>query len=244
MTDHKKRDLIATFKNLRRHRSPTKEFANFLDMINVSEEQRQKTMQEELNLNYQLWAEHYKMLKDEFNALWDFFHTIENKSEGWFCVSPFISSWKSVGHNNREGYLFGTTITKNHQRHAPMSEKSLAVSFAVEEWGGGIGDEREVGRISKIDDQLCGLSACTGKGLNDQFQGAKRLATRVGQFQLQFRLNHKDIGQQTSRVSLEILGKYNLIELSEKLFVLLNKDLLGGLNKELEGLNQKLLDKE
>ena len=163
MTDSKTKDLIESIRKIGRRRTPTQEFANLLEMMNVSEEQRQANIKEELNANYAVWANHFEMLKTEFNALWDFFKSIEKESEGWFCVSPFLNSWNAVGHTTREGYVFGVSIMKNHQRNAPLSEKSLAVTFGVEEWGGGIGDEREIGRMTKIDDQLCGLIACTGK---------------------------------------------------------------------------------
>ncbi len=243
MSESKTKDLINSIKNLTRRRSPTQEFANLLDMMNVSEEQRLKNMQEDLSLNYALWSEHFQMLKDEFNSLWEFFLSIEKQGKGWFCVSPFLVSWRAVGHSTRDGYMFGATIAKNKDRNAPLPEKSLAVTFAVEEWGGGVGDERELGRLGKVDDNLIGLTACSGKTIAEQYQASKRLLTRVGQFQILLRLNHKDVGQETAHLGLDILQKQSLVELSEKLFILLNKDLLTptGLNKELDGLSQKLL---
>lgn len=246
MSDSKTKDLINSIKNLTRRRSPTQEFANLLDIMNITEEQRLKNMEQDLSLNYTLWAEHFQMLKDEFNALWEFFLSIEKEGKGWFCVSPCLVSWRAVGYSSRDGYMFGATIAKNKDRNAPMPEKSLAVTFAVEEWGGGVGDERELGRHGKVDDNLVGLTACSGKTIAEQYQASKRLLTRVGQFQILLRLNHKDIGQETAHLSLDILQKQSLVELSEKLFILLNKDLLSstGLNRELEGLNQKLLPKE
>ena len=246
MTGSKTKELLTTFKNLGRRRSPTQEFKNLLEIMHLSEEERQKNMQLDLNKNYKIWADHFQMLKEEFNSLWDFFYSIEQEKKGWFCVSPLMTSWKAVGHKNREGYLFAATIVKNVDRNAPLPTKSLAISFGIEEWGGGIGDERELGRVAKISDNLVGLEGCAGKSINDQYQESKRLVSRIGQFPILFRLNHKEIGQETARLDLPILEKQSLVELSEKLFILLNKDLLTptGLSKEITGLNQKLLTKE
>ena len=50
MTDSKTKDLIESIRKIGRRRTPTQEFANLLEMMNVSEEQRQANIKEELAL--------------------------------------------------------------------------------------------------------------------------------------------------------------------------------------------------
>lgn len=218
---------------------PDEQFKNFLNCINTTEEKRQEYMQNELQKNYKIWSDHYSRLKDEFNALWDFFQYLENTCPGWFCVSPTLSPWKSVSHDTNGGYNFSACIMKNHNRSAPMSEKSLHITCGLEQYGGGLGDEIELGRTLPISDELQGLETCEANSLEHQYLASKKLVEKVEQHKLLFRLNHKTIGQDSTRLDIDILDKYELSVLAEKLFMLLNKDMIEEINLELSGITTK-----
>ena len=190
---------------------------------------------------YDKWARQYEKLKLEFNQAWDFFEELEQRIPGWYCVSPSLAPWKAVN-CARDGYTLSACIMKNHHRDAPLSEKSLTVSFGLQELPPGIGDERWVGRKGEVCDKLVGLDACTDKSSREKHEGALHLKERIESRQIYFRLNHKSFGQQCTSLPISVLQQHSLKDLCQRLFVLLNNDILVELQRRLENPEQLLLD--
>ena len=147
--------------------------------------------------------------------------------------------WRGVA-TSKMGYTFAGCIMKNHHRDAPLSEKSLSVSFGLEENPIGIGDERMIGYQGTVSDSLAGLGACAPKSLREQGDGMKALYQRLEKKQLVFRLNHRSIGQQTTKLPITILQEYSLRELCQGLFLMLNNDIISELKTALAN-PQKLI---
>ncbi|MCB0335671.1 MAG: hypothetical protein KDD62_05175 [Bdellovibrionales bacterium] len=221
--------------------SMSKEFINFLQFMNSRALKEQEDFESGLRGNYKFWADHYELLKREFNAVWDFFQEIENTVEGWYCVSPNLARFKTIN-VDRGGYTFAACIMKNHHRDAPQSEKSVSVTFGIDPFISGIGDERVLGRQGDVDDNLIGLENCTGKSLREQYQGSMALCNSLAAHHLLFRLNHHQIGQETTKMGIDILHKYSLVELCEKLYLAVNNDILAELSKELPESKTFLID--
>lgn len=229
---------------LRLRRSPRdEEFAAIVDNLEAYEARREQELEQTLQYNYAFWAERFELLKREFNAVWDFFDDIEQRIDGWYCVSPSLAPWKSVNFA-REGYTFSACLMKNHHRDAPRSEKSITVSFGLEELPPGVGDERWIGRTGELTDMLAGLKNCGNKSLKEKAEGAQALKKRITTKDIYFRLNHVDLGQQSTRLPLSTLDEFSLVDLCQRLFVLLNNDVLTELQRTLNHPEQLLLDSD
>lgn len=182
---------------------------------------------------YEAWAKEFELLKAQFNEVWDFFVSLEQRLSGWYAVSPNLAPWKSVA-CGRGGYSFAACIMKNHHRDAPLSEKSLSVSFALSPTPAGIGDERWVGRKEIPTDCLAGLPASVNMTPRRQAEGARAMVERLSKCDLIFRLNHRAVGQQAAVLPLETLKQQSLKDLCRGLFVLLNNDALSNLQSTLD----------
>ena len=218
----------------------SEELEGIIKTLEEHEAEREALLIKATQSDYTHWANRFELLKREFNTAWDFFEDLEDRITGWYCVSPSLAPWKSV-HCARDGYTFSACIMKNHHRDAPLSEKSLTISFGLQELPAGIGDERWVGRTGEISDSLIGLPACTGKSLREQHEGARHLKERILARDIYFRLNHTSFGQQCTRLPLSILEKHSLKDLCQRLFVLLNNDVLLELQNKLANPETLLL---
>jgi hypothetical protein len=215
------------------------QFNEFIKVLEQREYQSVVAAQEAVDHLYTEWAEKFEILKSEFNSVWDLFQSVEDRVTGWFCVSPNLAPWKTVS-SSKFGYTFAACIMKNHHRDAPLSEKSLSVSFGLDEQPIGIGDERLIGFQGAVSDSLVGLNGCNPKSLREQGDGVRELYRRLEPKQLVFRLNHRSIGQQVTKLPLSILQEYSLRELCQGLFLMLNNDIVSELQSALSN-PQKLL---
>lgn len=213
------------FFGLRRAGASDKQFSKFLEVLSRHEQHKLESMENSVTQLYGVWAEEFERLKREFNLVFDLFTSLEQQLPGWYCVSPNLAQWRSVG-IVKGGYTFAACIMKNHHRNAPLSEKSLSVTFALDEVSPGIGDERMIGRAGGLDDNLIGLQHCQSRTLREQFAGARSLVEKLEGRSISFRMNHKEIGQEVARLPLSLLEKHSLKELCQGLFVLLNNDVL------------------
>jgi hypothetical protein len=204
------------------------QFSQFLKILEQREYKSEEKAKEAVERIYADWAEKFELLKAEFNSVRDLFQEIENTVTGWYCVSPNLAQWGAVGWS-RSGYTFATAIMKNHHRKAPRSEKSLSVTFALDEKPQGIGDESYVGFTGQVSDQLAGLSGCSAKSLREKGEGAKALYHAQNGKSIVFRLNHRTVGQQIAKLPLSILKEYSLKELCQALFLTLNNDIVSEL---------------
>lgn len=218
------------------------QFNEFVDILDRYERNEFERHEDAVRALYSVWAEKFELLKGEFNAVWDSFVSLEHRLTGWFAVSPNLAPWKSVA-CGRGGYTFAACMMKNHDRHAPLSEKSLSVSFALDGLPAGIGDERWIGYQGIPTDTLAGFDACRGREMSaaTRLEGAKALVERVGSWPIIVRLNHRTIGQQTATLPLSILSQHSLRELCQGLFVLLNNDVLSNLQAAIAAPEQLLL---
>lgn len=224
----------------KRSYSMSKDFISFLQFMNSRSLEKREEFEAGLRGNYTFWSQHYELLKREFNKAWDFFFEIEQQVEGWYCISPNLAPWKTVA-LDKGGYTFAACIMKNKHRNAPQSEKSVSVSFGLSQFISGIGDERILGRTGEVDDQLCGLEACSGKTLEEQYKSSITLCNSLASHHITFRLNHHKIGQETTKMGIDILQRYPLASLCEKLFMAVNNDELAKLTKALPESEQFLI---
>ena len=215
------------------------QFNQFIKVLEQREYESVIAAQEAVHELYSDWANKYEFIKDEFNSAWDLFQNVEDRVTGWYCVSPNLATWKTVA-STKFGYTFAACIMKNHHRNAPLSEKSLSVSFGLDEQPMGIGDERLIGFQGIVSDQLAGLEGCSPKSLKEQGDGMRALYQRLESKQLVFRLNHRSIGQQVTKLPISILQEYSLKELCQGLFLMLNNDIVAELGTALKN-PQKLI---
>lgn len=201
------------------------QFYQFIKVLEQREYASLLAAQEAVENLYAEWSQSYELLKSEFNSVWDLFLDVEQRVTGWYCISPNLAKWKTVA-NNKFGYSFAACIMKNHHRDAPLSEKSLSVSFGLDEQPQGIGDERLVGFQGPVSDTLAGLAGCSPKSLREQGDGMRALFKKLEHKQLIFRLNHRSIGQQVTKLPLSVLQEYSLKELCQGLFLMLNNDVI------------------
>ncbi len=220
-----------------------RQFGNALEVLRRHEKLSQSTMEQEAILLYESWAERFELLKREFNSAWELFSEIERSVPGWYCVSPALAPWKAVS-SVKGGYTFSACIMKNHHRNAPLSEKSLTVTFGLDSLSPGIGDERLLGRTGDLDDNLWGYDNCTGLSLKQKNAAAVTLWKRMQNEHIVFRLNHKNLGQQSTYLPISILERYSLRDLCQRLFILLNKDQLFDLGKQLNSPETLMLTSE
>lgn len=215
-------------------------FNEFVDVLEQHEQGEAARHEEEIRALYEAWAKQFELLKREFNDLVDLFSSLERRLSGWFSVSPNLARWGSIA-CGRGGYTFAACIMKNHDRDAPLSEKSLSVSFGLEALPPGIGDERWLGWQGDPSDTLAGLSGCAPTNPRAQARAARALLERVNGCELMFRLNHHTIGQQACLLPLSILERYALRDLCQGLFVMLNNDVLSDLRATLAYPEELLL---
>ncbi len=105
------------------------QFYQFIKVLEQREYQSTVNAQDAVDNLYVEWAKNYELLKDEFNSVWDLFHDVEHRVNGWYCISPNLARWKTVA-NTKLGYSFAACIMKNHHRDAPLSEKSCPCRLA------------------------------------------------------------------------------------------------------------------
>ncbi len=217
------------------------QFNEFIRVLEQREYESTRAAQEAVENLYVDWAQKYELIKREFNDVCDLFQSVENRVTGWYFVSPNLAPWKSVS-CSKNGYTFAGCVMKNHHRNAPLSEKSLSVSFGLDENPVGIGDERMIGYQGTVTDTLVGLGGCTPKSLRDQGDGMKALYQRMEKKHIIFRLNHRSIGQQTTKLPLSILTEYSLRELCQGLFLMLNNDIISELKTALANPQKLIAD--
>ena len=214
------------------------EFVDLLERHELNESMRHDQVVQTL---YRAWAEEFELLKCEFNQVCDFFTSLERRLSGWYAVSPNLAPWKSVACGSG-GYTFAACIMKNHDRDAPLSEKSLSVACGLSSNPAGIGDERWVGWQGEPTDCLVGLPRrAISMSPRRQAEGARALVERLSKCDLVFRLNHRSIGQQSALLPLSVLKQHSLKELCRALFVLLNNDVLLNLQSALESPDRLML---
>lgn len=211
-----------------------------IDALHQHYQSEEDQLKLRLQRDYTLWADTYRRIRREFDDAYDFFMDLERDLPGWYCVSPNLALARSVA-VCKGGYTFAACIMKNHHRDAPLSEKSLTISLGLEETPPGVGDERPLGRTGKVDAELWGVENCSGKSLREQADAAAYLASKIQNRSILFRMNHKAIGQQCTRLPLSILEQHSLKDLCKGLFVLLNNDVLSGLRESIAGPEQLLL---
>ena len=217
------------------------QFEQFLKILEEREYKSEQKAIYALESLYSEWADKFELLKREFNDAGKMFQGMEKRLKSWYMVSPNRAKWQTVG-LTRAGYNFATGIMKNHQRNAPRSEKSLTVSFALDEKPEGIGDERLLGYSGELSDNLVGLDHCPNSSLKEKGHGIAILYRQLKDKHLIFRLNHKKIGQQTAKLPFAVLENYSLSELCQGLFLALNNDIITEhtLNNSIENA-QKLI---
>ncbi len=69
-----------------------------------------------------------------------------------------------------------------------------------------------IGFQGAVSDTLAGLSGCTPKSLREQGDGMRALYQKLESKQLIFRLNHRSLGQQVTKLPISILQEYSLKE--------------------------------
>lgn len=217
-------------------------FLNLLKRLKWKSLKEAHSLQQEIQTDYQIWADTYNFVHKEFSELWDFFNLIENDSEGWFRVAP--KGTQTFIDINEQGYSFSAGVEENHSRGAPMPKKWMIVSLAhSDHWVSGLGDERRLGRHEPIDDQLIGLKKCNPRDLERARHGAKELRRRAEETPLVFQMYSEKIGQRGVKVPLAVLHSRSLVELCKGLFMALNKDLLDDLIAHLPpGFTVELLE--
>lgn len=177
-----------------------------------------------IEANYAVWAALFELLKENFEDLWSFLGVVDADVEGWFRVSPTGSplGFMAVG---REGYSFAAGIEQNSKRGAPFPKKWLTVSLAhATGYACGIGDERIVGRVEPMDENLVGLDKCTGKVGAHQEEGSILLKNKGTNFPLVFTLSSEAHGQHLTQVPVTALEKYTLAEMVQPLLIALTHD--------------------
>jgi hypothetical protein len=177
-----------------------------------------------IEANYAVWAALFELLKGNFKDLWSFLGVVDADVEGWFRISPTGSplGFMTTG---REGYSFAAGIEQNAKRSMPFPKKWLTVSLAhASGYATGIGDERMVGRVDPIDENLVGLERCAGKIGDHQEEGALALKNRATSFPLVFTLSSEAHGQHMTQVPVSALEKYTLAEMVQPLIVALTHD--------------------
>lgn len=201
------------------------QFDRFIKILEQREFKSEQQAKHAIEVLYAGWAEKFELLKREFNNVRELFQGVEQRVTGWYCVSPNSAQWNAVA-STKTGYTFASGIMKNHHRRAPRSEKSLTVSFALDEKPTGMGDESSLGYSGAIGDQLLGLEACSAKSLKEQADGVRYLHKQMEGKNIVFRLNHASVGQQVAKLPIAILEEYSLRELCQGLFLTLNNDIL------------------
>lgn len=233
---HKKRTLFvpppADVPAARQERytpfDPDPSFLALLEALNkkgLIEAERQRRL---LEAYYGQWASAIQWLHREFRNVWSLFGTIEGKVQGWFRSSPHGGDFDYLA-VTKGGYSFGAGVEKNTGKGVPYPEKWLVVSFG---WASGpssgIGDERALGRTSKVDATLVGLEECVHSDVNEQARAARLLYERIMATPLTISLHHPTLGQEHRRLSREALGQRSLARLCQQLFAALNRDELEG----------------
>lgn len=231
--------LVRGFLGLEK-KTKEEQFENIITALENYEAGRTEELEALTQQYYAQWAGTVEKLKVEFAKVWQLFSEIEQRLDGWFCVSPSLGLWEYM-HAVRGGYTFSACIMKNHHRDAPLSEKSLSVSFGHDEIPPGIGDERWVGRQGDLSADLVGLENCQCESLKKQYEGALALRDRITEVSIHIRLNHAKIGQKSTKIPITTLSKHSLDELCRNLFILLNNDVLQELEATLDEPEKYLL---
>lgn len=177
-----------------------------------------------IEANYAVWSALFELLKENFEDLWSFLGVVDADIEGWFRVSPTGSplGFMAIG---REGYSFAAGLEQNSKRGAPFPKKWLTVSLAhASGYACGIGDERAVGRVEPIDEDLVGLERCTGKSADQQEDGSLLLKNKGTSFPLVFTLSSEKHGQHLTQVPVTALGTHTLAEMVQPLLIALTHD--------------------
>jgi hypothetical protein len=196
----------------------------FLGQLDKAYKTKNAEQRLRIEANYAVWAALYELLKGNFKDLWSFLGVVDADVEGWYRISPTGSplGFMTIG---REGYSFAAGIEQNSKRGVPFPKKWLTVSLAhANGYAAGIGDERVVGRVEPIDENLVGLERCTGKIGDHQEEGALALKNRATSFPLVFTLSSETHGQHMTQVPVSALEKYTLAEMVQPLIVALTHE--------------------
>ncbi len=199
-------------------------YQNFLGQLDKAYKTKNAEQRLRIEANYAVWAALFELLKGNFKDLWAFLGVVDADVEGWFRISPSGSpiGYMTIG---REGYSFAAGIEQNSRRGVPFPKKWLTVSLAhTTGYASGIGDERMVGRVDPIDENLVGLEKCSGKIGDHQEEGALALKNRATNFPLVFTLSSETHGQHMTQVPVSALEKYTLAEMVQPLIVALTHE--------------------
>lgn|GEM_PF-3088633 len=199
-------------------------YQNFLGQLDKAYKAKNAEQRVRIEAHYAVWAALFEMLKENFKDLWAFLGVVDADVEGWFRISPTGSplGFMAIG---REGYSFAAGIEQNSKRGVPFPKKWLTVSLAHSTgYASGIGDERMIGRVDPVDENLVGLSCCTAKSPDHQEEGALALKNRATAFPLVFTLSSEAHGQHTTQVPVSALEKYTLAEMVQPLILALTHD--------------------
>ncbi len=208
-------------------------FNDVLNRLNDAEAKKEQLIREELTKNYNDWAYHIELLKEQFGEVWDLFGKIEDKVEGWYKGTSSYGQWGFMG-ASLYGYNFGASIhyspnkkpIMNHS-HAIGGSKVLSVSFAcsfTDKAGNGAGDERKIGRKSKLDHQLIGLENCKGITLSQQLEGSKYILENLNGHNLELVVYNDKFGICEKSGDINSLYENKLKDICQQLFIKLNQD--------------------
>lgn len=207
------------------------DFEQFLDGLGNAEELERQRMQAELNENYAVWTDCFNLLKDQFGRTWELFKGIEEKLPGWYWGSSSYGQWDFMGASGY-GYNFGVGIyfcgdNDPGYRGGEVfrAKKYLSITFGNHGLPNGIGDERNLGRVSDLDDTLVGLENCTGRVLSHQLSGSKYMLDKLGKQKLTFVLHNPSIGHGGHAEGLEFLRHADMRYVAQQLFKALNSDM-------------------
>lgn len=219
-----RRKIIKPINSSTSGRTIDDEFDDILTGLNGAEAKKEQAIREELQGNYDNWAYHIRLLKEQFGEVWDLFGKIENKVLGWQRKSQSYGQWGFMGASGY-GYNFGALVEYKSQKD--YKRKILGVCFGcsfTDKAGNGAGDERDVGRTQDLDDNLIGLENCQDRTLSHQLSGSKYMLEKLDGHELFFLAHNDNIGRQAINTKIGFLYDHRLKEVCQKLFVALNQD--------------------
>lgn len=207
-------------------------FDAVLEDLNETEARKEEGMRRKLRKNYDDWAHRIRLLKEQFGEVWELFERIESKVQGWYRGSSSYGQWGFMGASGY-GYNFGAGIhylgdEKPCMRASGVmgGSKYLIVSFAAsftEQAGNGAGDERALGRIPDLDDQLIGLENCRGI-LSHQLGASEYMLKNLGGHDLQFAACNSEQRYAQASIGIGFLDDNRLNDVCQSLFIKLNRD--------------------
>ena len=168
------------------------------------------------------------MTKKQFGEVWELFGKICDKVPNWQRSSKYSRQYGFIGASGY-GYCFHVKLvyTGGGSWHDEPKVLELDIGergFSMED---GIGDEREIGRTTKLDENLVGLENCEGS-LEEQLSGSytilKYLSSQALYIKCRNYLLRVNANGGEATVGVGFLKEHSLKEICQRLFVALNKD--------------------